>query len=115
VRAEAKADFEALAVAFNRARNILGERREGRPDPALFQEEAERVLDGAVAGLLGKDGGYESRLRALASLRAPVDRFFDDVLVMAEDEQVRAARLGLVASLRGLILEIADISEIVTE
>ena len=42
-------------------------------------------------------------------------KFFDDVLVMAEDERLRAARLGLVAALRDLILEIADISEIVTD
>jgi glycyl-tRNA synthetase beta chain len=48
-------------------------------------------------------------------LQPPVAKFFDDVLVMAEDERVRAARLGLVAALRGLILDIADISEIVTE
>jgi glycyl-tRNA synthetase beta chain len=112
VRAEAKADFEALAVAFKRARNILGERREGRPDPALFQEEAERVLDGAVAGLLGKDGGYESRLRALASLRAPVDRFFDDVLVMAEDPRLRENRLLLLARTLSLFYRIADISKL---
>jgi glycyl-tRNA synthetase beta chain len=44
-----------------------------------------------------------------------VAKFFDDVLVMAEDERLRTARLGLVATLRDLILEIADISEIVTE
>jgi glycyl-tRNA synthetase beta chain len=48
-------------------------------------------------------------------LRAPVAQFFDDVLVMAEDETLRTARLGLVARLRDLILNIADISEIVTE
>jgi glycyl-tRNA synthetase beta chain len=113
VRAEARSDFEALAVAFKRARNILGERREeGRPDPALFQEEAERALDGAVAGLLSHDGGYEARLRALASLRAPVDRFFDDVLVMAEDPKLRENRLGLLARTLSLFYRIADISKL---
>ena len=56
-------------------------------------------------------------MRSPASLRSspPVSKFFDDVLVMADDERLRAARLGLVASLRGLILDIADISEIVTD
>jgi glycyl-tRNA synthetase beta chain len=44
-----------------------------------------------------------------------VAKFFDDVLVMADDETLRTARLALVATLRDLILDIADISEIVTE
>ena len=48
-------------------------------------------------------------------MQPAVARFFDDVLVMAEDEQLREARLGLVATLRDLILDIADISEIVTD
>ena len=56
----------------------------------------------------------ETHLRNRA-LQPAVAKFFDDVLVMAEDERLRAARLGLVATLRGLILDIADISEIVTE
>jgi glycyl-tRNA synthetase beta chain len=112
VRAEAREDFEALAVAFKRARNILGEKLDGRPDPALFQEEAERALDKAVAHLAGQNGGYEARLRALASLRAPVDRFFDDVLVMAEDPKLRENRLGLLARTLSLFYRIADISKL---
>ena len=53
--------------------------------------------------------------REAVVFREVVAKFFDDVLVMAEDQQLRASRLGLVASLRDLILEIADISEIVTD
>jgi len=60
-------------------------------------------------------GDYGDAFSGIASLQPAVAKFFDDVLVMAQDERVRAARLGLVASLRGLILEIADISEIVTD
>ena len=60
-------------------------------------------------------GDYRDAFTGIAALQAPVAKFFDDVLVMAEDERVRAARLGLVAALRGLILDIADISEIVTD
>ncbi len=113
VRSEARADFEALAAAFKRARNIL-ERAEARPaDPALFAEDAERGLHGAVTGLLqASDGNYEARLRALATLRGPVDRFFDDVLVMAEDEKVRANRLGLLSQTLSLFYRIADISKL---
>ena len=58
---------------------------------------------------------YKDAFTNIAQLQPAVSKFFDDVLVMAEDEQLRAARLGLVATLRDLILDIADISEIVTE
>ena len=58
---------------------------------------------------------YKDAFTQIAQLQPAVAKFFDDVLVMAEDERLRTARLGLVATLRDLILEIADISEIVTE
>jgi glycyl-tRNA synthetase beta chain len=58
---------------------------------------------------------YRAAFTGIAGLQPAVAKFFDDVLVMAEDEHVRAARLGLVASLRDLILSIADLSEMVTE
>jgi glycyl-tRNA synthetase beta chain len=112
VRSEAREDFEHLAVAFKRARNILEGAAPPAADPALFAEDAERVLHAAVGGLQGRDGGYEARLRALASLRAPVDRFFDDVLVMAEDPRVRANRLGLLSQALSLFYRIADISKL---
>jgi glycyl-tRNA synthetase beta chain len=60
-------------------------------------------------------GDYREAFTAIAALQPVVAKFFDDVLVMAEDERLRAARLGLVATLRDLILSIADISEIVTD
>ena len=112
VRKEASEDFAHLAVAFKRAKNILGDQDLPPVAPALFQEEAENGLHRAVAGLVGADGGYEARLRSLAGLRAPVDRFFDDVLVMAEDPKVRANRLGLLASAVALFYRIADISRL---
>jgi glycyl-tRNA synthetase beta chain len=58
---------------------------------------------------------YRDAFTNIAQLQPAVAKFFDDVLVMAEDERLRTARLGLVATLRDLILDIADISEIVTE
>jgi glycyl-tRNA synthetase beta chain len=112
VRSEARDDFEHLAVAFKRAKNILGEGSHGPADPALFQEAAERELHEAVARLQAVDGGYEARLRSLAGLRGPVDRFFDDVLVMAEDPRVRANRLGLLSPALSLFYRIADISKL---
>lgn len=113
VRASAREDFEHLAAAFKRARNILGEEAPGEVLPALFQEAAERDLHSAllVAGGRGTEP-YEERLRALAALRAPVDRFFDDVLVMAEDPRLRANRLGLLRQGLALFYRIADISKL---
>ena len=112
VRLEATEDFEALAVAFKRAKNILGERPPAEVDAGLLQETAERDLHATVDRLRGVDGGYESRLRSLSLLRGPVDRFFDDVLVMAEDPRIRANRLGLLSQALSLFYRIADISKL---
>jgi glycyl-tRNA synthetase beta chain len=60
-------------------------------------------------------GEYRDAFTAIAALQPAVATFFDDVLVMAEDERLRTARLGLVATLRDAILGIADISEIATD
>jgi glycyl-tRNA synthetase beta chain len=112
VRLEATADFDQLAIAFKRARNILDS---GGPPASveehLLQEEAERELHAAVGRVQG-NGDYEARLRSLAALRGPVDRFFDDVLVMAEDPKVRANRLGLLSQALSLFYRIADISKL---
>jgi len=112
VRLEATEDFEALAVAFKRAKNILGSQAPADVDTGLLQESAERDLHAAVAKLRGVDGGYESRLRSLSGLRGPVDRFFDDVHVMAEDPRLRANRLGLLSQALSLFYRIADISKL---
>jgi len=112
VRLEATEDFDHLAIAFKRARNILAGQSHARVDPALMAEAAERNLHQAVGGLQGIDGGYEARLRSLAGLRGPVDRFFDDVMVMAEDPKVRANRLGLLSEALSLFYRIADISKL---
>jgi glycyl-tRNA synthetase beta chain len=111
-RAEAREDFEHLAVAFKRANNILSQAPAGTVDEALFLEAAERELHAAVGRLGARDGSYEDRLRALAGLRGPVDRFFDDVLVMAEDERLRSNRLGLLQQTVSLFYRIADISKL---
>jgi glycyl-tRNA synthetase beta chain len=112
VRLEATEDFEHLAMAFKRARNILAGQPEAAVDRGLLGEAAERELHDAVARLSAVDGGYEARLRSLAGLRGPVDRFFDDVMVMAEDPKVRANRLGLLQQTVSLFYRIADISKL---
>jgi glycyl-tRNA synthetase beta chain len=112
VRSEAAEDFAHLAVAFKRAKNILGDQPPPPVDRELLSEAAERELFEAVGRLDGANGGYEARLRSLSSLRGPVDRFFDDVLVMAEDPRVRANRLGLLGQALSLFYRIADISKL---
>ena len=112
VRLEAAEDFDHLAMAFKRARNILAGQAPAAVDRDLLGEAAERDLFDAVARLGAVDGGYEARLRSLAGLRAPVDRFFDDVMVMAEDPKVRANRLGLLQRTVALFYRIADISKL---
>jgi len=112
VRAEAREDFERLAVAFKRARNILADTVPAAVEPSLFTEAAERELHQAVVGLAAPNGRLDAQVRSLARLRTPVDKFFDDVLVMAEDPKVRANRLALLHQTLSLFFRIADISKL---
>jgi glycyl-tRNA synthetase beta chain len=88
---------------------------------ALLKEPEEQALNAAVRergpaiAAAAARGEYREAFTIIGTLQPAVATFFDKVLVMAEDEQVRSARLALVAALRDLILEIADISEIATE
>jgi glycyl-tRNA synthetase beta chain len=113
VRREVPEDFAALGEAFKRAKNILAQTAPAAAvDPALFEADAERALFATASGLEKAAGSYEDRLRGLASLRAPVGRFFDDVLVMAEDARVRGNRLALLKQTLSLFYRIADISSL---
>ena len=111
---------ESLAAANKRIANILrgADEPEAPLDPALFAEEAEHQLHGVVDKLAeiqtervaARD--YRGVLLDLAGLREPVDRFFDEVMVMAEDAELRRNRLALLRRLRGLFLDVADLSVI---
>jgi glycyl-tRNA synthetase beta chain len=113
---------ESLAAANKRIANILRqagtEAPDAAPDPARLVEPAERALFERVAALaeevrpLVAARRYRDALERLAALRAPVDRFFDDVLVMADDPQLRRNRLALLARLRGLFMDVADVSRL---
>jgi glycyl-tRNA synthetase beta chain len=86
----------------------------------LFKEEAERELHARSAAAIKeveqqkRAGRYREALQEIAKLRPAVDGFFDDVMVMAEDEQLRKNRLTLLAGLLSEFSTIADFSEIVT-
>jgi glycyl-tRNA synthetase beta chain len=118
VRSEAREAFEHLATAFKRAANILEQAKDSSSSevqPQLFEGDAERALFDAVKALSGQDGGYEARLRALATLRDPVDRFFDPqrgVFVMTDKAELRRNRLALLDRMRKLFYRIADISKL---
>ncbi|RUR35794.1 glycine--tRNA ligase subunit beta [Vreelandella populi] len=109
----------ALAAANKRVSNILGKQAHDgstQVNQQLLQEDAERTLFEAVTQCqasvtpLFKAGDYQQALDTLATLREPVDAFFDDVMVMADDEAARRNRLALLASLQALFLKVADIS-----
>jgi glycyl-tRNA synthetase beta chain len=112
----------SLAAANKRVSNILAKQlgisSPAAIDPKLLQENAEQLLAAeidrltqVVAPLFAKRD-YTGVLSQLAKLREPVDRFFDDVMVMAEDIQVRNNRLALLHSLRQLFINVADISQL---
>ena len=113
----------ALASANKRVLNILAKQDEqgiaASVDETRFEEPSEKQLAAEierlstlVEPLLGKRD-YAGVLNNLATLREPVDAFFDDVLVMAENLETRANRLALLRNLRQLFLNVADISHLV--
>ncbi|MEM8816667.1 MAG: glycine--tRNA ligase subunit beta [Pseudomonadota bacterium] len=112
----------SLAAANKRIANILkknaGKDAQRSVDPSLLAEPAEQALYDALSVVdrtiqpLIEQNEYTDALRSLASLKGPVDRFFDDVMVMAEDADTRANRLALLSELRQLFLRIADLSRL---
>ena len=109
---------EVLAAANKRVANILAKAEGdiGAIDVALCVEPAEQVLAQSVLSLakevqpLIAQGEYTAVLDKLAGLRQPVDNFFDNVMVNAEDVKLRQNRLAILNTLQGLFLQVADIS-----
>lgn len=109
----------ALCGAHKRIRNILkNETPAGEINATLIDEPAENDLAGALDALRddiadrARGGDYAGALARLAELQAPVDRFFEEVLVMSEDTAVRDNRLALLGALDGLCRSVADISRL---
>ncbi|MCP4747806.1 MAG: glycine--tRNA ligase subunit beta [Desulfobacteraceae bacterium] len=118
-------DFEPLAVAFKRVVNIL--KKEGidgdtalAPDTSLFQDPSEESLYESVRAVQQQvkqclmSGRFGDSLKAISTLRSPVDGFFDNVMVMVEDSSIRDNRLALLNTISSLFNEIADFSKIET-
>ncbi len=119
-------DGKSLLAGAKRATNILRaeEKKDGEgafeaaADPALLTEESEKALHAALsrageaAMVALEKPDYEAAMRAMASLRGPVDAFFDAVMVNADDPAIRKNRLALLATLRRVTRQVADFSKI---
>jgi len=114
-------EAESLAAANKRIRNIL-KKIDGnvaeKIDEAVLEEAAEKALYAKVCELRSevKDlyaiGNYQSALSKLAALKEPVDSFFDDVMVMADDEKLKNNRIALLNQISELFLQAADLSRL---
>jgi glycyl-tRNA synthetase beta chain len=121
------ADFESISVAFKRTKNILRQAEENKRHVAdrvelpVLREDSEKELAtlipraATVVEKLRATGNYQAALMEIAKLRPAVDSFFDKVMVMVDDDNLRANRLALLQTLVKEFSTIADFSEIVTE
>jgi glycyl-tRNA synthetase beta chain len=114
-------ESESLAAANKRVGNILKKVEGGIPtaiDPARFVEPAEKALADALAQIKPQAdaafeaGDYTGSLTALAALKAPVDAFFDSVMVNADDPALKANRLALLNQLHQTMNRVADLSRL---
>ncbi|MFY9316829.1 MAG: glycine--tRNA ligase subunit beta [Burkholderiales bacterium] len=122
---QALPEAESLATANKRIVNILKQAESkgesfANAEPGELKEPAERALREAVrsvsekAGALYEKGDYTGYLKSFAVLKAPVDAFFDKVMVMVDDEKLRRGRLALLRDLRTAMNRVADISRLAT-
>jgi glycyl-tRNA synthetase beta chain len=121
---KSRPDFVPLAVAFKRVANIqekAGGAGAASVDRALLRDEAEKQLLSEVerveseAAVMRERRNYPAVLRNVATLEPAVARFFDDVLVMAEEPALRANRLGLMKRVASLFADLADFRKIQAE
>lgn len=110
-------DSTNLASANKRISNILKKASPAKQvDTALFEEDAEKQLHATIettskaCAPFFEGGNYQPALEQLASLREPVDQFFDQVMVMSDDKKVQENRLALLNQIRQLFLQVADIA-----
>ncbi|MDR1358912.1 MAG: glycine--tRNA ligase subunit beta, partial [Coriobacteriales bacterium] len=109
--------FDDLATAYARANNLRDTEAGTEVDKALFGEAEEalaRAIDKAEDGVQHslKVGDYAFALTCLATLRAPVDRFFEDVMVMDKDRKLRANRLALLNRFVAVFKDVADFGKL---
>ncbi len=114
--------FEPLAAAFKRASNILKQSKGAEdgvlPERVLLKDEADFALFDALVDVEGAAndrlvrGDYEGALKSLVAVKPHLDRFFEKVMVMVEDETLKRQRLAVLAKLVRAFKRVADLSEI---
>jgi glycyl-tRNA synthetase beta chain len=120
---QALPEAESLAAANKRVANILKQAEAkgesfANAEPGELEEPAERALHEAIrstserARVLFDRGDYAGYLTAFSVLKAPVDAFFDSVMVMVDDPKLRRGRLALLRDLRDAMNRVADISKL---
>jgi glycyl-tRNA synthetase beta chain len=121
------ADFESISISFKRMKNILRQAREagkmptgggggsGRMEPAEQELLDQSRATANLVRQLRAEKKYEQALQEISKLRGAIDKFFDDIMVMVDDESLRGMRLQLLERLVSEFTTIADFSEIVTE
>ncbi|MDR3765122.1 MAG: glycine--tRNA ligase subunit beta [Acidobacteriota bacterium] len=123
-------DFNAISASVKRIKNILRQAHESEKFPAFAlaadfvpqaaNDDAERALAAKTAALAVQAGAlcsnkqYDEALAALATIRRPLDGFFDKVMVMVDDDTVRGSRLALLQKVNAMFQAVADFSEVVT-
>lgn len=106
-------DLAAVHEVYTRAQRIVGDKADEEPvDGSLLEEDAESGLAGALGEQPGDDASYAELFDWAVGLAPVVARFFDDVLVMDEDERVRANRLRLLRDVRQAVGRLGDLSQI---
>jgi glycyl-tRNA synthetase beta chain len=131
LRDAAKEYFGVLAATFKRVGNIVRKAKEEGQyteasswDATSLVEPAEKALWDAFSSMQSKSSGtqdanlqqhYRSLLEEITQLKPAVDKFFDSVLVMAEDDALRQARLGMLSEVQGFLMHVADFTRIHTE
>ena len=114
-------DFAVLASAFKRIRNIIKDNTTTHVDPNLLSDAAEKDLYTTLETVraqalpLLEQKQYHKALSEMLAMKSPVDRFFDEVMVMAEDAGIRQNRLNLLTALGELVLQVGDISRMHVE
>jgi glycyl-tRNA synthetase beta chain len=115
---KARPDFESLATAFKRVGNIIKEPEKTPVDPSLLQGASEQALftvlgdtEGIVSDCIAA-GDYDGALDAMAGLKGFIDSFFDSVLVMDKDPEIRRNRLALLTRIQNVFSKVADFRKI---
>lgn len=119
--ARKNSDFQAIILSYKRAKNILRQANyagDSCPSEKFFEKEEEKILYGNVVRVSKKtrelilQKNYQQALQEILSIKDNLDRFFDNVMVMVNDESIRINRLKIVKSFFDLFNEIADLSQL---